>query len=135
MKTDRVDADNLLALLQRAYGGEGDVWSEVAVPRVEAEDARRLHRELERLKKERTGHRNRLQGILVGQGVRLELKPDFLARVERVVLWDGRSLPPELKAEVQREWERLPVVDQQIVTLERSQRERLATAAVGSPLE
>ena len=135
VKTDRVDADNLLALLQRAYGGEGDVWSEVAVPRVEAEGARRLHRELERLKKERTGHRNRVQGILVGQGVRLELKPDFLARLERAVLWDGRSLPPELKAEVQREWERLPVVDPQIATLERSQRERLATAAVGSPLE
>ena len=69
-KTDRVEADKLLALLQRAYGGERDVWSEVTVPSVEAEDGRRLHRELERLKKERTGHRNRLQGILVGQGVR-----------------------------------------------------------------
>lgn len=135
VKTDRVDADKLLALLQRAYGGEREVWSEVTVPSVEAEDSRRLHRELARLKKERTGHRNRLQGILVGQGVRLELKPDFLARVDRVVLWDGRPLPAELKAEVQREWERLQVVEQQIATLERTQRDRVATAPVGSPLE
>lgn len=135
VKTDRVDADKLLALLQRAYGGERDVWSEVTVPSVEAEDDRRLQRELERLKKERTGHRNRVQGILVGQGVRLELKPDFLTQVEQVVLWDGRSLSPELKAEVQREWERLQVVEQQIAKLERTQQERVATAPVGSPLE
>ena len=65
----------------------------------------------------------------------MELKPDFLTRVEQVVLWDGRSLPPELKAEVQREWERLQLVEQQIATLERNQRERVATAPVGSPLE
>ena len=105
------------------------------MPSVDAEDGRRLHRELARLKKERTGHRNRLQGILVGQGVRVELKPAFLTRVEQVVLWDGRLRPPELKAEGPREWERLQRVEQQLATRERTQRERVATAPVGSPLE
>ena len=61
------------------------------------------------------------------------MKADFLARVERVVLWDGPPLPTELQAEVQREWERLPVVEQQIAARERQQRERVATAPLGSP--
>lgn len=61
------------------------------------------------------------------------MKADFLARVERVVLWDGQPLPIELQAEVQREWERLQVVEQQIAALERQQRERVATAPLGSP--
>lgn len=135
VKTDRMDADKLLARLHRASGGERGVWSEGRVPSVEAEAGRRLQREVERLTKERTGHRNRWQGLRVAQGVRVELKPDVLARLEQVVLWDGSSLPPELKAAGHREWERLPVVEQQIATLERTQRERLATAAAGSPLD
>src|SRR6516165_4350103 len=60
-KTDRVDVEQLLRLLIRYHHGEKRVWSVVHVPSVEEEDARRLHRELERLKKERTGHRNRIQ--------------------------------------------------------------------------
>jgi hypothetical protein len=63
-KTDRVDVEQLLRLLIRYHHGEKRVWSVVHVPSVEEEDARRLHRELERLKKERTGHRNRIQALL-----------------------------------------------------------------------
>lgn len=72
--------DQLLTRWQRAVDGEHGVGSEVTVPRVEAEESRGLRQELARLKKERTGHRNRLQGLLIGQGVRLESKPDFLAQ-------------------------------------------------------
>lgn len=40
--------------------GETKVWSVLHVPDKEEEDARRLHREIERLKKERIAHTNRI---------------------------------------------------------------------------
>lgn len=42
-------------------------------------------------KKERTGHRNRLQGLLVAQGVRLKPRRDFLERLEKGVVMGGES--------------------------------------------
>jgi transposase len=51
-KTDGIDAGKLLGLLRRYWGGERAVYSVVWVPSESQEDARRLHRELERLKKE-----------------------------------------------------------------------------------
>jgi transposase len=97
-------------------------------PSVEEEDARQLHRELERLKKERTGHRNRLQGLLVAQGIRLKPRRDFLERLEKVSLWEGSPLPADLKAELGREYQRLKLVEEQIHTLETVQAERLQEA-------
>jgi len=70
-------------MLMRYCGGERDLWRVVQVPSVEDEDGRQLHRELERSKKERTGHRSRLQGLLVAQGIRLEPCQDFLARLDQ----------------------------------------------------
>ena len=131
-KTDRVDVEQLLRLLIRYHHGEQRVWSVVHVPSVEEEDARRLHRELERLKKERTGHRNRLQALLVSQGVRLQPRHDLLERLEATRLWDGAALPPDLQAEVRREDARLRLVDEQIRALEAEQVRRLeATVTPG----
>ena len=123
-KTDRLDGDKLLTQLMRYHAGE-KCWSVVRVPSVEDEDARRLHRELERLKRERGGHRNRIGSLLVAQGLRLKVKRDFLTRLEAVKLWDGSPLPAELKAELMREYERLALLEQQIQALEAKQRERL----------
>ncbi len=117
-KTDRVDVEQLLRLLIRYHHGEQRVWSVVHVPSVEEEDARRLHRELERLKKERTGHRNRIQALLVSLGVRLQPRHDLLERLEAARLWDGSALPLDLQAEVRREDARLRLVDEQIRALE-----------------
>jgi transposase len=128
-KTDRVDVEQLLRLLMRYHHGEQRVWSVVRVPSVEEEDARRLHRELERLKKERTGHRNRIQALLVSQGLRLQPRHDLLERLEAARLWDGSPLPPDLQAEVRREDERLRSVDAQIRALEAEQARRLEEAA------
>ena len=128
-KTDRVDVEQLLRLLMRYHRGEQRVWSVVRVPSVEEEDARRLHRELERLKKERTGHRNRIQALLVSQGVRLQPRHDLLERLEAARLWDGSPLPPDLQAEVRREDERLRSGDAQIRALEAEQAQRLEEAA------
>ena len=128
-KTDRVDVEQLLRLLIRYHHGEKRVWSVVHVPSVEEEDARRLHRELERLKKERTGHRNRIQALLVSQGVRLQPRHDLLERLEAARLWDGSALPPDLQAEVRREEARLRSVDEQVRALEAEQARRLEAAA------
>jgi len=128
-KTDRVDVEQLLRLLIRYHHGDKRVWSVVHVPSAEEEDARRLHRELERLKKERTGHRNRIQALLVSQGIRLQPRHDLLERLEAARLWDGAALPPDLQAEVRREDTRLRLVDEQIRALEAEQAQRLAAAA------
>jgi transposase len=127
-KTDRVDVEQLLRLLIRYHHGEPRVWSVVHVPSIAEEDARRLHRELERLKKERTGHRNRIQALLVSQGLRLQPRHDLLERLEAARLWDGSPLPPDLQAEVRREEERLRAVDAQLRALEAEQVRRLEDA-------
>ena len=128
-KTGRGDVEQLLRLLIRYHHGEKRGWSVVHVPSVEEEDARRLHRELERLKKERTGHRNRIQALLVSQGVRLQPRHDFLERLETARLWDGAALPPDLQAEGRREEARLRAVDEQVRALEAEQARRLEAAA------
>ncbi len=70
-KTDRIDAGKLLSMLMRYHGGEKQLWRVVRVPSREDEDARHLHRELEALKRERTRYRNRIHGILIQQGLRI----------------------------------------------------------------
>jgi transposase len=67
-KTDRLDAEKLLAMLIRWQQGEHHVWRVVNIPTVEEETARQLHRELETLKGEQTAHGNRIKGLLAGCG-------------------------------------------------------------------
>ncbi len=97
VKTDRLDGDRLLAKLIRHHAEERSGWSVVRVPSIEEEDARHLHRELERLKRERLAHRVRMQSLLVTQGVRLTIKGAARLRLETLTLWDGRALPLELR--------------------------------------
>lgn len=56
-------ARRFLRKLISYLGGDHQVWSLVRVPSREEEDGRRVHRELERLKKERGGHRNRIRSF------------------------------------------------------------------------
>jgi len=127
-KTDRLDGVKLLAMLMRYWAGERGLWSVVRVPNVEDEDARRLHRELESLKKERTRHRNRIGDLLVAQGLRLKPNRGFLQRLETLTLWDGTSLPAELKGALEREYRRLSMVEQQLRALEKTRTQRIAHA-------
>ena len=123
VKTDRLDGDRLLVKLIRHHAGEREGWSVVHAPSLEEEDARRLHRELERLKRERLAHRVRMQSLLVIQGIRLKVKSTV--RLGELTLWDGRPLPVESKAELERELKRLALVERQIAALEAERRERL----------
>lgn len=80
-KTDSVDVKGLLRLLMRYWQGERAVMSVVRVPTVEEEDSRRLHRERERLLKERGSHSARIKSLLVAHGLRLEIRSDFLTQL------------------------------------------------------
>ena len=53
-KSDRLDAVKLVEMLIRWHNGEHKVWSVVHAPSVEQEDQRQLHREMIKLKAERT---------------------------------------------------------------------------------
>jgi transposase len=126
-KTDRIDVGKLLRMLLRYWGGEKKVWSVVRVPSEQDEDARHLHRSLESLKDERTMHRNRIKGLLVQQGIKVSnpSQKRFLELLETLRTWNGQAVPPELKAQVVREYERLQVVEGQIKALEKEKQERL----------
>ncbi len=55
---------------------------------------------------------------MASQGVRLPFGKDFLSRLEEVRLWDGSPLPSDLRAAIEREYERYRLVNQQINRLE-----------------
>jgi len=124
-KTDGMDVKKLVSQLIRYRSGERDVWSVVHVPSVEEEDNRQLHRELKTLKKDQTRHINRIKSYLVGQGIRMKIKKEFLKEIEGVRKWDGSQLPESLKARLQREYQRLQLVQEQIKDLERERVEAI----------
>jgi transposase len=122
-KSDGLDAAKLYAMLVRYVGGERRVWGVVRVPTVEQEDARRLHRELERLKKERNAHVSRMRSLAVLHNVPLE-RIGGRGWAERLEQLQGR-LPTALWQEIARESRRLELVNIQIAAVERSRAEQL----------
>ena len=124
-KTDKVDVKALLRLLQRYWHGDRAAMSAVRVPMVEEGDQRRLHRERERLLKERGGHSARIKSLLVAHGIRLEIRSDFLEQLESARGGStGYVLGADLKAEIRREYERYRMVHLQIKALEGEQQLR-----------
>ena len=125
-KTDRLDGDKLLGMLVRYAAGERRVWSVVRVPTPEHEDARRAHRELGRLGQERTSHINRIRGLLVLQNLRVKNVGGRLWQR----WWSSHAgeLLPGVRAEIERESERLSLVQAQIRTIEGQQRQAIEAA-------
>jgi len=113
-KSDRLDAAKLYEMLGRYVRGEKRVWQVVRVPTVQEEDARRPHRELERLRRERNAHLNRICSLALLHNERLNRGRALQAQVEAL---EGR-LPAALWTELQRECERLRVVERQMRELE-----------------
>src|ERR1700722_14913235 len=120
VKTDRIDTERLLRSLMAYLRGEPKVWSVVRVPSVAEEDARRLHRERDRLVSERVQHVNRIKGLCALHGIYdyQPLRPQAMARLEQLRTVQGISLPPRLKSEIKRELQRLELVVEMIATLE-----------------
>ena len=126
IKTDRIDATKLLAMLIRYHNGEAGVWSVVHAPSPEAEDARHLHRELLTLKTARTRVSNRIRGLLAAQGLSpSSLARDFPGQLDVMHLWDGSPLPPQLHQRLLREWQHRTQITQRIRLLEHLQTEQL----------
>jgi transposase len=127
-KTDRLDAAMLLRALMAWCRGDRAACHMVQVPSVEREDARRTHRERQRLINERVQHVNRVKGLLATQGIYtfLPLRRDRWARLEELRTGDGHKLPQRLRRELEREFTRLELVLEHIAA---SEAERDATVA------
>jgi transposase len=126
-KTDRLDAKKLVMLLMRYYQlGEKTHCKVVRVPTEADEDARRPHRELERLKKERTQHINRIRGLLAIHGVKV--KNVRKVPWDRLRDWEGKALGRDLIRELKRQSNRLEMVDEHVAQLE-EERDKALNAA------
>jgi len=128
-KTDRLDAEKLVRKLMAWVGGEKTVWRVARAPSVEAEAQRRPMRERQRLIGERTAHRTRIASLVALHGVRAKLngRQEFAVAVEHLRDWQGQPLSAELVAELNRELQRLAMVHQQILLLDKQQQAALAT--------
>jgi transposase len=129
-KTDRLDAGKLVRMLIRYHGGEKKLWAVVRVPSVADEDARQLHRELQVLKREKTMHCSRISGLLVQQGIHIKnpCRRNLSKILSSVCCWNGQPVPAELRVRIDREFERLQVVTEQIKFLEKERKMRLKDA-------
>jgi transposase len=125
-KTDKIDGEALLRALLAYKRGEPRVCSMVRPPTPEAEDERRICREREALIAERIRHVNRIKGLLFSQGVRdyAPLRRDRRKRLDELRTGDGRPLTPHLKAQIEREIDRLELLLKQIKAVEAA-RDRL----------
>ncbi len=134
VKTDGVDVERLLDLLIRYCMGLRRGMRVVRVPDEAAEAALRLHREDERLVKERGRVANRMRSILATQGlVDVRLGLGFEAWLERVRLWNGNGLAAELKAELRRLYEHYRLLGRQLAEVARAYRAELESdSAVGN---
>lgn len=131
-KTDRLDAAMLLRALMARCRGDRAACRMVHVPSLEREDARRTHRERQRLIAERVQHVNRIKGLLATQGIYdyQPLRRDRWERLEELRTGDGRVLPLRLRREIEREIKRLELVLEQVDAIEA---ERDAAVAAPAP--
>ncbi len=119
-KTDRIDARGMVRALMAHARGEHQVLSEVRVPTVEQDDARRGLRERQRLVRERTAHTNRIKGLLKTQGI-MDFDPraaNAASLLDVIVTGDGRPLGACLKREIMRELDRLALTMKQMAQVE-----------------
>lgn len=110
-KTDRLDAEKGVKHLIRYMNGEKKAWSIVKVPTVEEEDNRRLHRERERLLKERISHENRITMLLKLHGINKKKYCNLNGAIEHP------SIPENMREELKRELVRLDLANKQIAEI------------------
>jgi transposase len=134
-KTDKIDGETLVRTLLADKRGEPRVCSMVIAPTPEEEDRRRLCRERKTLVAERVEHVNRVKGLLFAQGIfeYEPLKRDRRARLEELTTGDGRPLPVHLKAQIDRELDRLEIILAQLKAVEAERDALLASASQGAP--
>jgi transposase len=133
-KTDRIDVEKLLHTLMGWVRGERRICSMVRPPSPTEEDERRLTRERGMLVTERVRHVNRIKGLLATQGVSNfePIRVDRRKALDKLRQWDGRPLPPRLKAELVRELDRLDLVMSQLAKVEAERDKALQVDEVAS---
>lgn len=124
-KTDRLDVRMLMRKLIQFHGGDQGLWRVCRVPTAEQEDARRPHRERQRLVKERTAHRARLKSMLATEGLVLRLDKGLVTRLEQLTSLAGDPIGQHKRVEIRREYERLMLVQQQLKEIDQDQRQRI----------
>ena len=118
-KTDRLDAEGMLRVLVTWLAGDRQVCSMVRVPTPDEEDAKRPHREREQLVHDKQRVENRIEALLFTQGIRGRPSLRSWERdVAALRTGDGRTLPPLLRAELNRLRRRLVLVLELIRELE-----------------
>jgi transposase len=134
-KTDRIDGEALVRALLAYKRGEPRVCAMVKAPAPEEEDRRRLCRERKVLANERVLHVNRIKGLLFSQGVSgyEPLRRDRRQRVDELRTGDGCPLPPHLKAQINRELDRVELLLEQIKAVEAERDALLAPQQVATP--
>ena len=122
-KTDRLDLELLIRMLLALERGKTRICRVVQVPSPAEEDAKRQHRERAVLVAERTGHSDRITGILMALGIRgvNPRRRNFVEQLGGLLTATGEPLPPHTKQALAREHERLALVERQIEEIERAQ--------------
>lgn len=120
VKTDNLDAKRLLRAIVGHTLGDPQACRAIHVPSIEQENARRLYRERQRLVHERSGHINRIKGLLMANGIReVGIQgAKWHRRLDDLRTGDGRPLPAVLKMEIERQWRRLQFLRDQIREVE-----------------
>ena len=127
-KTDRLDGETLLRACLAYKRGEPRVCAMVVAPSPEEEDRRRLCRERRTMIEERIRHVNRIKGLLFAQGISdyAPLRHDRRTRLAALRTGDGRELPSHLRAQIDRELDRIELLLEHIKTVEAAQDALLA---------
>ena len=126
-KTDRLDAIKLVLTLRGWLRGEYDRMHVIRVPTVEAEAQRQLVRDRGELQKETQQHRDRIRKLLRTVGCWDDVGGDLASRLGKQELrcHDGAPLPAPLQQRLERECQRLALVQQQLAALEKGMLKQL----------
>lgn len=127
-KSDGIDAEKLVELMQRKAGGERRALRIVRVPEEKVEDQRQLPRERESLLIDRRRLLNRIESVLFLQGYR-EI-PQSSGALKRW-LEQPRSLGAQLRERLERDVERLALVERQLAEVEKRLKDQLRDAQSG----
>lgn len=126
-KTDRLD----IGLLKRSFigwlRGERKHCTMIAIPTLDDEDAKRPNREREQLVGKRTGIINRMKATMMRLGIR-GFNPKLRNASERLASLrtpEGRPIPPNTLAELQREMAHLRFINLHIKQIEGVRQEQL----------
>ena len=135
-KTDRIDVDILLRALLGWLRGEPRHCTMAPIPSEAEEDMREPGRQRETLTAARLKVENQMRSLLVRFGIadyrpRLKKAPEHL---EKLRTFDGRPLPPNTKASLERLLARHRLLSQQLKEIETA-RERVVAIADPDRLE